>query len=141
MPELEGNSPHGHVYSEAGVKSRTKQSDALNTDVNSIVARHIAHRIPLPDGGAHYKYGDFSTGASYHDLASRLREIEGSFEKLPAHIRKHCHNDPGQFLDIVYDPQRRGELEELGLVSAQAPQDAPDAAKPVEADVADGPTS
>lgn len=108
-------SPHGRVYSESGIKSLTKQSDALNSDVNSIVARHIAHRIPLPQATS-ARYGDFSGIRDYHEALNRVNAMNDSFSKLPANVRKHCHNDPGEFLDLVYDTSRREELELLGLV-------------------------
>lgn len=108
------------VFAPEGGRVMTKQSDALASDINSIVARHVAHRIPLPVSG-NARYGDFSDGRSYHEMASRLREVEGSFSRLPADIRKHCGNDPGNFLDMVYNPERVGELEKLGLKEAQKP--------------------
>lgn len=131
MFEDEGNlnAPHGRVQQAGGGVSLTKQSDALHSDVNSIVARHVAHRVPLPSG-EHYSYGDFSDFDSFHDAANRVKAAEDSFAKLPANVRKHCNNDPGEYLRLVYDPARRVELEELGMVPVQAPQDAPAAAKP-----------
>lgn len=124
-------SPNGHVYSETGVQSKTKQSDALTSDVNSIVARHIAHRIPFPDGMSRAMYGDFSDIGDFHSAVSRVRRMEDTFSRLPAHVRKHCHNDPGEFLAMVYDESRVDELVKLGLV--------PEVVKPAEPVVVDDP--
>lgn len=100
----------------------TKQSDALTTDVNAIVARHVAHGIPLPVDGRPPTYGDFASGLDYHEAMNRVTAAEQSFDQLPAHIRAHCENNPGRFLDLVFDPNRIGELEELGLLPAQTPE-------------------
>lgn len=108
------------VYSDPGVKSMTKQSDALMSDVNGIVARHIAHKVPLPDG-QRFSYGDFSDIGSFHDCHERVRQAQNEFMRLPASVRKHCHNDPGEFIEMVYDPSRRAELVELGLVEGHVP--------------------
>lgn len=135
------NGPNGRVFSEPGKKSRTKQADALNSDVNTIVARHVAHRIPLPPGGVNYSYGDFSDFQSFHDSANRVKAAEQSFSMLPASVRKHCHNDPGEYLDIVFNPERRAELEKLGMQAVQAPQEAPEAVKPEDPTGGTGPAT
>ena len=67
------------------------------------------------------KYGDFSTGLSYHDAMTRVTDAQHSFEHLPAHIKKHCRQDPGEFLDMVFDPARRAEMIELGMIDAAVP--------------------
>lgn len=114
------NSPNGRVYSESGVRSMTKQSDALMSDVNGIVARHVAHKLPLPEG-QRFSYGNFSDIGSFHECHERVRQAEIEFSKLPASVRKHCHNDPGEFIQMVFDPSRRPELEKLGLVEGHVP--------------------
>lgn len=105
----------------------TKQSDALATDVNTIMQRWIAHGTPPGGPAMHASYGDFSNVDDYHTSLNKLREAQQSFEALPAAVRKHVQNDPGKFLEMVYDPDRRGELEQLGLIPEQAPEDAPPA--------------
>lgn len=114
------------VTQPEGGRTLTKQSDALETDVNKIVARHIAHRMPLPGPGQNPMYGDFTGAVDYHTALTRLREAEIQFNNLPAHVRRACDNDPGKFLDLVYDPDRRDELVALGLVEAQLPPVAPE---------------
>lgn len=137
MADVENMSPNGRVYSESGVKSRTKQSDALSSDVNSIVARHVAHKVPLPEG-QRFTYGDFSDIESYHDCANRVKLAEREFMQLPASLRKHVHNDVGELLELVYDPSRRQELEAMGLVPGHVPA-AAEPSEPVVEPVVDGP--
>jgi len=110
------------VYQPEGGDLMTKQSQALETDVNAIVARHIAHNIPLPVDGRPARYGDFASGMDFHEAMNRVAEAEQSFENLPAHVRLHCHNDPGEFLDLVFNPDRADELVKLKLLPEQTPQ-------------------
>lgn len=118
----------GAVHPEGG-RVMTKQSMAAESDVNQIVSRHVAHGLPfLPDGRA--RYGDFSSYGSYHDSLDAVRAAEDEFLKLPAAVREHCQNDVGRFLELVFDPSRRAELEKLGLVEGAAPEAAPPATPP-----------
>lgn len=111
-------------------KQMVKKADALKTDVNAIMHRWINKGIPPSGASSHATYGDFTNVESYHAGLNAVRQAEESFMALPAHIRKHVQNDPGQFLEMVYDPERRGELEDLGLLPEQAPEDAPPPALP-----------
>lgn len=115
----------GVVHPEGG-RVMTKQSMALESDINQIVARHVAHGVPFP-AGLNPTYGDFSDHDGYHAALSDVMRAQHEFSRLPAAVREHCQNDPGEFLRMVYDPSRRGELEKLGLVEAAAPAAAPPA--------------
>lgn len=108
----------------------TKQADALKSDINTIMARWIAHGTPPSGPAGHAQYGDFTNVDDYHTALNKLEQARQQFQALPSAIRKHVKNDPGAFLDMVFDPERRGELEELGLVEAQAPESAPAAVVP-----------
>jgi len=113
------------VTHPGGGRLMTKQAEASETDINTIVRRHISQRVPFPaDGNA--SYGDFSEGSDFHAMLNRVREAEHTFAMLPVEVREYCANDPGRFLDLVYDPERREELVKLGLVDAAVPA----AAKP-----------
>lgn len=107
------------VHPEGG-RMMTKQSMAAQTDVNQIVARHVAHGVPFPDGGG-AGYGDFSSALDYHSALNSIREAQDTFLRLPAAVREYCENDPGKFLDLVVDPARRDELVKLGLIPAMMP--------------------
>lgn len=122
----------GRVTAPEGGPLLTKQSMAAATDVNAIVARHIAHGLPLPNGSdRQFNYGDFSSFEDLHTSMNRVKAAEVDFMALPSAVRDHCNNDPREFLRLVFDPARRGELEKLGLVERLAPEAAPPAEKPV----------
>lgn len=117
------------VFHPSGGESKTKQSDYHKTDINGILSRYIKTGI-LPTTGRKPIYGDFTNGMDYHTMLNRIASAEEAFMRLDPLVRKHCDNDPGKFLDLVFDPNRRGELEKLGLLDLQAPETAPPAAAP-----------
>jgi len=108
-----------------GGRELTKQSEALPTDINHIMARWLKTGFIPPAGGAPMSYGEFENASDLHDMTNRVMAARDDFDRLPAHIRDHVGNDPGEFLDLVYDPERRDELVELGLVEAAIPANAP----------------
>lgn len=116
------------VTQPEGGRLMTKQAEAAETDINAIIRRHMVQNIPFPDG-SNARYGDFSASLDYHQALNRLREAELTFNQLPVEVREYCKNDPGMFLDLVHDPERRDELVKLGLVEAAMPE----GAKPVPA--------
>lgn len=109
------------VLAEIGGPSLTRQADALESDVNQIVRRYVAHGIMPPGGGGVPRYGDFSDSMSYHDALTRVRDMESDFMALPAAVRDYCRNDPGEFLTRVMDPASTDDLRELGLLEEQRP--------------------
>lgn len=120
------------VHPEGG-NLMTKQSMAAQTDVNQIMARWIHHGIAPIAPGMNPTYGDFSSGLDFQTALNAVKEAEAEFLRLPSHIRKHCHNDPKEFLELVYDPDRMKELVDLGLLPDQTPQ------KPAEPEPAPAP--
>lgn len=115
------------VYHPAGGESRTKQSDALASDINSIMSKWIKDGV-VPIAGRIPKYGDFSTSVDFHLALSRVKEAEAEFWHLPPAVRKVCENDPGKFLDLVMTPEGRRQLEGVGLTKEAAPETAPEPA-------------
>lgn len=113
------------VVAPEGGRVMTKQSMALETDVNHILARWIHHGTPPNGNGSAPRYGDFSNFDSYHAALDLVMEAQSEFGRLPAHVRDHVDNDPGKFLDMVFDPGRRDELVALKL----APELVPEAAR------------
>lgn len=119
------------VTAPEGGRVMVKQSMAAETDINAIVARHVAHGVPLPVGAP--SYGDFSSSLDYHSALNSLIAAQDEFSRLPASVRDYCQNDPGMFLDLVHDESRLAEMAKLGLVPELVP------AKPVVPDPGDNP--
>lgn len=115
--------PHlrGRVVHPVRGESRTIQSDAMSTDINSIMSKYQQHGVLPRVNAARPRYGDFSSALDYHSSLSRVLAAQDEFMSLPSSVRKAVDNDPGKFLDLVTDPDRREELEKLGLLEAQLP--------------------
>ncbi len=111
---------HDRVFHPSGGEMLTKQSERDLTDVNLIMDSwvHAGAAVAGHFNPAEGAYGDFSSGIDYHEALSRVKDAEASFMELPAKVRGHVENDPGKFLDMVFDPERRDELERLGLVDS-----------------------
>ncbi len=124
-PELLGSHPGGGA-------SRVKQSESGAADINQMVARFIRTGAPPPSVGKEPTYGDFTSFTTFHDAVNRVRQADADFGALDPIVRRACDHDPGKFLDMVHDPERREELLALGLVQARVPKTAgsPDAAAP-----------
>lgn len=114
--------PRVRVLAPEGGRVMTKQSMALESDVNHIIKRFVQFGQMPPSTGRQPLYGDFSSGLDFHSAMNKVREAERQFQALPAHIRDACGNDPAKFVDMCLDPERREELVELGLVEAQMPE-------------------
>lgn len=119
------------VQHPGGGVSKTRQSDALQSDVNAIMSKYVQTGL-VSQRAERGTYGDFSSGLTFHEAMNAVREAESDFWQLPPQVRRKCKNDPGEFLDMVFDPDRRHELEELGLREEDAPEKAPPASKPPE---------
>lgn len=107
--------------------SRTKQSDKTQADINSIVAKYNRTGV-TPGMRTIPQYGDFSAVQTLHEALNLVRDATTAFASLPAHIRDACGNNPVELLELVADPDRRQEAEELGLVEPDEILPAPVAA-------------
>ncbi len=119
------------VHPEGG-KMLTKQSLAGATDINALLDRWMKHGEAVVHlNRTKGAYGDFSSGVDYQSALDQITGAQREFAALPADVRAHCNNDPADFLELIFDPNRREEVERLGLVD---PPEGGEAAKvePVE---------
>lgn len=118
------------VRHRAAGRLMTKQSDALASDVNAIVKRHIAHGVPLPVSGREPRYGDFSSAMSAHESLNRVFELQDQFMELPASVRDVCGNSPVRFLELSETPEGMDRLVKAGMPEERKPKAEPPAAAP-----------
>lgn len=111
------------VVAPEGGRRMTKQSELDSTDINRIVNRWRQTGV-MPTGAVNPQYGDFSGVEDFHASLNKVRSAERDFLTLPARIRAYCQNDPGEYLDLCLNPERREECEKLGLKEAQLPEKA-----------------
>lgn len=104
--------------------SKTKQSFAEESDINTIVMR-FGLTGKLPENVRVPQYGDFIEAGTYQESLNFVIAAEESFMKMPAHVRARFHNDPGAFLEFVGNSENRAEAEKLGVVVPKAPPETP----------------
>uniref|UniRef100_UPI00404852FA hypothetical protein n=1 Tax=Mariniflexile sp. TaxID=1979402 RepID=UPI00404852FA len=100
-------------------RSRTKQADAVEADINTIV-RRFNLTGQLPQGLRAPIYGDFGPGMDFHTAQNALRAAQTSFMALPAEIRSRFHNDPGEFVAFCSDQENAPQMAKWGLLATQA---------------------
>lgn len=109
------------VAHPTGGRTLVKRAERDATDINNIVKRARAGYMPAPNA-QQPRYGDFTQGSDFREALTAIRQAESNFHDLPSAVRSHCKNDPAEFLDLVFDPERRDELVALGLVEELAPE-------------------
>jgi len=103
-------------------ETRTRQSEAGETDVNRIVARHqktgvVTHLTNKPP-----MYGDLSLADDLKTALDLTFLAEEGFRSLPASVRKAADNDPRRMLEMLADPDLSADLVEAGLELEAGPE-------------------
>jgi|SRR5579859_2431667 len=104
--------------------SLTKQSEAGDADINVILSRYEKTGI-VPVDTREKLFIDVSQMENYQAVLEHVRTTEEFFMQLPAGVRSRFENSPSVFLDRVVDPAYRKELQEIGLLEADPPAEAP----------------
>jgi len=98
---------------------RTKQSFKDECDINTIMGRylktgqleHVNRAIP--------QFANLE-GIDYQEAMYLVAESRTLFAELPAEVRYKFHNDPGQFLDFMNNPDNKAEMATMGLLTPEA---------------------
>lgn len=97
-------------------ESRTKESLAPETDIKNIMRKYHETGTQFLNT-AQPTYGDFSSATDYFDALNRVMAAQEAFMQLPSEVRTYVENDPGKLLELIFDENRREELDKLGLLS------------------------
>lgn len=97
-------------------EGRTIQSERDSTDINQIMKRFESTGVLEHVNEHQGDYTDIEGAVDYHTALNIQRRADEMFMELPAKVRFHFHNDPGDFLAATSDPARQAELIELGLL-------------------------
>lgn len=104
------------ILTEVGSVSRTKQAFKEDTDINAIMRKYLATGLLTHQARVEPRYGDFSSSVDYLTALNMIKDAQDRFMELPSKVRSYFQNDWGKLLDCVYDPSRRKEVEDLGLI-------------------------
>lgn len=101
-------------------KSRTKQSQANDCDINKLMAKYERTGELTHINRAIASYGDFSATDDYLSASLKLLAADEAFAELPAGIRAKFANDPKKFVAFVEDDENYEEAFEMGLIDPEA---------------------
>lgn len=106
--------------------SLTEQSHKRSCDINFLVSRYKQTGV-LGDPSQYLEqhFGDFTEIGDYQEQQNAMARARQSFEGLPSSVRDAFANNPGKFIDALFDPAQRKKLEVLGLVKAESPTATP----------------
>lgn len=110
------------VHPEGG-RVLVKQAMGQDADINVIMRKWHVNGV-LNFSGRQPRYGDFSSGADFHESMNRVLDAEASFMRLSPEVRRYCNGDPAEYLDLCLNPDRRAEREKLGLQEKELPEKA-----------------
>lgn len=118
------NTPYNRVRPPGIVNdmpSMTQQHFKEECDVNNILAKFVRTGV-LPANCRPGDYFDCSNIQDYQDCLNRVIEAQDHFNALPAGLRKHFQNDPGNFLEFIENPDNLQRGIEIGLYAQVEPQ-------------------
>jgi len=103
------------VTTDVGTRSRTKQANKSETDINLMVNRYKKTGIFQNLNPREPKYGDFSEATSLEDAFHQVEAANRSFMELPATVRALAHNNPITLLEMLADEGATQALVKAGL--------------------------
>ncbi len=110
-------------------RTRTRQSEAKATNINTIVAQYDKTGL-LPQSGREALYADVADAPDYRTALDLIRQADELFMGIPAGVRARFGNDPAVFLDWTSDSANRDEMMSMGLI--EKPSEEPAEPAPVE---------
>jgi len=103
---------------------RTQQHFKDECNINTLVRNWITKGAPPPPENL-AAYGNFADAPDYFNAQLQMKQAQDTFDSLPAHIRKHFDNEPGELLRFALNPDNLAAAVELGLVKAPDPEPPP----------------
>ena len=118
--------------------SMTDQSFKKDCDINLVVKRFLKSQGMnnsqflnyMATLSPHFDSTQAIVGYApdYQDHLQSQIDAKEMFLSLPSAMRKRFNNNPGQFLNFVFDPSNRAELATMGLLKPEVAQSIKDAA-------------
>jgi len=105
-------------------KSKAKQSELANADINKIVKRHTQEELVADLNKLEGAYGQV-TSENLMDAYKKIEAAEQAFMEVPSDIRKKFNQDAGAFIDFATNPDNLQQMAEWGLGRVPVPEDPP----------------
>lgn len=98
--------------------SKTMQHFANEANINTIMERAMrTGMIGTPEDLARkMNYIDVSKNTDFLEIHQNVMRAQRDFLQIPSKIRKHFRNNVAEMLMALDDPNRRDELEKIGLL-------------------------
>lgn len=114
------HNPDHYAFVQIDEESMTRQSEADEADINTVMARFI-RTGQLPSGNSKTpRYGD-AIGIPYDQALIAIQNAEEAFFALPALVRREFFNDPSKMEEFLMDPANDARAVELGLKEFKKP--------------------
>jgi len=114
---MKTRSTHNHQYPvriKFPKKGMTKQMHKEECDINHIMLKFQKSGV-IDHVNKHQQDYGFCTSTDLHESLNLINTANDMFDELPSQARKKFHNNPGEFLDYVQDPENKEKLFDLGL--------------------------
>jgi phage internal scaffolding protein len=98
-------------------ETRTEQHHREAASVTNILKQYDKTGILTNVNQAKAMYGDFTEVNEYQESLNLVIRAQDAFDEMPSDIRKRFHNDPGEFLEFVTNPDNQEEMVTLGLAT------------------------
>lgn len=103
------------VTVDCGTEMVTKQSHKDECDIHKILNQYKKTGIISHITSHQGLYLDLPDNIDYQAAIALVRDADDAFASLPSSVRDKYNNDPERFLQAVFDPSQRSELEALGV--------------------------
>jgi len=118
------NPAQGSQFDQKGQKSRTRQSEKDNCDINKIMERfNRSGKLPTMQQSPP-RYGE-AIATDYATSLNIVKQAQDSFRQLPADARKYFEHNPQRFLEAISNPSEedKQKLVKLGLLVLREPSE------------------
>lgn len=109
------------VFSPHGKKSLTQQSAKDECDIHTIMRKAKKTGIVSHVNKYQGKYMDCASRQDFLQAQVILANAKSLWETVPSHIRSDFHNDYGEFIEFMQDPENRDQIREYGLDTSHLP--------------------
>lgn len=116
--------PISFIDEETGepMESVTQQQFKKQCDINHILKQYDKTGLITHVNEAKAFYGDYTEVNEYQESLNLVIRAQDNFMSLPSKIRNKFHNNPGEYLEFVSNPENQEEMYELGLAIRPMPE-------------------